>query len=211
MAEVVTVPISSEEDLKDFCRDHRGSLKYMKDKENIKAKYKNLVQDGVYTFFGTFYRANEDDSRRRQVDDKVLEFKSALAVKNVLGENVHIHAYVQFYDKDKKSTMEIDAVVHVGGGEFEEESTVDLVESAYTPQHTEVKVLADKVRKFQKLAKTNPHFKRVTKVVPVLAGRHWLPATVQAATAAKQWRVASSAAGYQVVRSMYTMVRRVVK
>ena len=70
VAELVTVPITSEVDLGNFCRDHCGSLK---DSANIKATYQNLKVEGIYTFFGGFYKANENDIRRRQVDDKVLQ------------------------------------------------------------------------------------------------------------------------------------------
>ena len=207
VAEVVTVPITSEDELKDFCRDHRGSLK---DSANVKATFKTLKDDGTYTFFGAFYKANENDTRRRQVDDKVLEFESAVAVKKVLGENAHIHPNVVFKDAEGKTTMELDAVIHVGGENIPG-STAYIVECAYSPQMNEVKVLADKVTKFKVLAKTHNHFRTVTDVVPVLAGRHWAIDTVNAATAAKQWRVFPSAAGYQVVRALHTVTKRVIR
>ena len=55
--------------------------------------------------------------------------------------------------------------------------------------------------RFQKFAKRDKHFESVTKVVPVLSGRHWTTdTTMKAASAANQWRVHQSAAGYDVVR-----------
>ena len=201
VAEVVTVPITSEVDLANFCRDHRGSLK---DSTNIKATYQNLKVEGTYTFFGGFYKANENDTRRRQVDDKVLEFESAVAVKNMLGINASIHPNVMFKDAAGKTTMELDAVVVDAGAAY-------IVESAYSPQINEVNVLKDKVSKFKAMSKFHKHFRNVTKVVPVLAGRNWAIDTVKAATAAKQWRVLPSAAGYQVMRTLHTVAKRILK
>ena len=53
---------------------------------------------------------------RRQVDDKVLVFESALAVKDVMGANAHIHANVKFFNGNDllKPAMEIDSVFRVG-------------------------------------------------------------------------------------------------
>lgn len=208
VATVVTVPISSEDDLTEFCRVQRGNLK---NSSEVKATFKNLVVDGIYTFFGAFYTANENDTRRRQVDDKVFEFESAVAVKKVLGENARLHPNVVFKDAEgKTATMELDAVIHVGGENIPG-STAYIVEYAYSPQMNEVKVLADKVTKFKVLAKTHNRFRTVTDVVPVLAGRHWAIDTVNAATAAKQWRVFPSAAGYQVVRALHFSAKRFLR
>ena len=206
-AEVIRVPVSSEKDLETFCKVHRGSLS---SSSNTIATYKNLVEDGTYHFVGAFYRAVVNDTRRRQVDDKVLEYESALAVKIAVGSDAHIHPNVVFFDDNKKSVMELDAVVHVGG-EGVANSTAYIVEAAYSPQETEVKVLSDKVERFKKLAANHPHFKAVSNVIPVLAGRHWLQRTVDAATAAKQWRIVPSGVGYQVVRGLQFLVKRIVK
>ena len=154
-AEVIRVPVSSEKDLESFCEVHRGSLS---NSYNKKATFKNLVEDGTYHFFGAFYKATENDTRRRQVDDKVLEFESALAVKNIVGSDTHIHPNViVFVDDSNQSVMELDAVVHLGGEEGVANSTAYIVEAAYSPQENEVKVLSDKVDKFKKLAAANHH------------------------------------------------------
>eukprot|EP01033_Poteriospumella_lacustris_P011538 gene11538-8221_t len=106
--------------------------------------------------------------------------------------------------------MELDAVVHLGD-EGVVTSTAYIVEAAYSPQENEVKVLSDKVEKFKQLAASHPHFKAVNSVIPVLAGRHWSQRTVDAATAAKQWRVVPSGAGHQIVRGLHFLVTRIVK
>ena len=171
----------------------------MKNSADAIATFANLKSDGVYTFFGAFYKTNENDSRRRQVDDKVLEFESALAVKKELGPFAHIHPNVVFLDENGNRAMELDAVVHVGE-ENVPGSTAYIVECSYSPQLGEVQRLAEKVDRFLKFSKKDKHFESVTNVVPVLAGRHWTSDTMKAATAANQWRVHPSGAGYDVVR-----------
>ena len=121
-----------------------------------------------------------------------------------------VHPNVIFFDQEKIPIMELDTVVHVGG-ETIRDSTAYVIESAYSPQPKEVQVLIDKVAKFTALAKTDPHYQTVTKVVPVLAGHQWPDATVKAASAAKVWRVLPSGSGHQIVRSLHTAVRRMLK
>ena len=204
---VMTVPISSQAGLQHFCKLHRGSLTNSTD---IMATYKTLVPNGTYKFIGAFYKANVNDTRRRQVDDKVLEFESALVVKNFVGGDAHIHPNVVFYDEKKIPQLELDAVVHLGG-EGVANSTVYIIEAAFSPKEKEVQVLIDKVARFRTFAQEDVHFKAVTEIIPVLAGRHWLQSTAKAATAAKRLRVIPSAGGYQVVRGLHVLVKRMVK
>jgi hypothetical protein len=207
-AEVISVPMSSEKDLQRFCKLHRGSLV---NSSKTMATFSTLVEDGTYQFFGAFYNASENGPRRRrQVDDKVLKFESALAVKTAVGSDAHIHPNVVFVDDRHQSVMELDAVVHLGG-EGVANSTVYIVEATNAPQENESKVLSDKVETFKRLAANHYHFRDVNSVIPVLAGRHWSQRTVDAAKAAKQWRVVPSGAGYQIVRGLHCLVKRIVK
>ena len=105
---------------------------------------------------------------------------------------------------------EFDAIVHVGDQDTANSSAY-IVESSYAPEESEVKTLLEKVKTFQEFAATCPHFKTVTKAIPVLAGRHWYEKTVNAATAANIWRVAPSGAGYQIIRGLHWMARRCIK
>ena len=204
--EVRNFRISSEADLRKFCTLHKGSLA---NKTDI-ATYETLVPNGTYKFIGAFYKANVNDTRRRQVDDKVLEFESALVVKNFVGGDAHIHPNVVFYDEKKIPQLELDAVVHLGG-EGVANSTAYIIEAADSPQETEVQSLINKVAKFRILAQHDVHFKAVRNIIPVLAGRHWLDKTMMAAKAANQLRVVPSAGGYQVVRGLHVLVKRMVK
>lgn len=198
------IRVQSQEDLDKFCSINHG---WLVDSKSERAMFSNLIEDGTYTFAGSFYKATENDVRRRQVDDKILEFESALAVKSSVGPNCHIHPNVTFFDdKNKKKLMEIDAVVHVGGEDVPE-SVAYIIEASYSPQLSEVESLANKVRKFKELAPKHPHFKSVNSVVPVLAGRHWPKTTMDAAVAAKQWRVFPSGAGYQIVRGVHMLAK----
>ena len=194
--EIVQVPISSEEDLTFFCQVHEG---YLKNSANMTATYKNIETDGVYTFYGSFYSAIDNESRRRQLDAKVLECESVLAVKKELGPFAHIHRHVVLLDENGNRTMELDAVVHL-----EEEnvpgSTACIVECSFSPRLGEVQRLSEKADRFLKFAKRDKHFGSVTSVVQVLAGRHWTNETLLAASAANQWTVQPSGARYDVVR-----------
>jgi hypothetical protein len=104
----------------------------------------------------------------------------------------------------------LDAIVHVGG-ETIYNSTAYLVEASYSPQVNEIQILTEKVKKFKKLLPRDKHFKTITNVVPVLAGRHWGGPSVKAAEAAKLWRVAPSAKGYEVIRSFHSLVIKILK
>ena len=90
VAETETVPIHSQATLDNFCGLHRGSLK---GSDNVTATtFEGLKSDGVYTFWGSFYKAIESDRTRRLVDDKVLEIEGAVAVKNVAGLPPRAHS-----------------------------------------------------------------------------------------------------------------------
>ena len=144
------------------------------------------------------------------MDDKVFEFESAVAVKNAIGGTAHIHSNAVFMDQSDppKTAMEVGAVLHEGDESLPNSVAYHLVEASYSPQPGEVEVLEQKASKFMILAKFHPHYRTVTTVIPVLAGRHWTEETIRAASHAKLWRVQPSGLGYQIIRSLHYFVRK---
>jgi len=186
----------------------------LKNSNNVNATYENLKPNdyGVYRFYRAFYKANENEVRRRQVDDKLLELESAVAVKNEIGGNIRIHSNFIFkiVDNSKDKSVEIDAIVCDDVELLDDSNNVCIVEAAYSPQSREVNILTGKLSKFMAYAKTDPYFRNVSHFIPVLAGRHWSN-EMTSARAAKQWIVRPSGTGYEVIRALHTVARRIMK
>jgi hypothetical protein len=107
-------------------------------------------------------------------------------------------------------SVEIDAIVCDDVELLDDSNNVCIVEAAYSPQSREVNILTGKLSKFMAYAKTDPYFRNVSHFIPVLAGRHWSN-EMTSARAAKQWIVRPSGTGYEVIRALHTVTRRIMK
>jgi hypothetical protein len=194
------VPMINDTEMRDFVSIHRGNLL---DKSGIKLRFQQLANEGVYTIFGPQYMALSNDVRTRKVDNKMQEVNSLIAVKNSLEGKREMFFNISIYGH---STNEV--LVQEEG---REKCTAYICESAYTPWADDIEILADKVLKFNVLARNHEVFKAVNKVVPVLAGHNWLPDTIARADATKMWKVNTGGGSFQVIRSYSTMARRMAR
>ena len=153
---------------------------------------------------GGKYDVIQKEKKRAQVEDSVFEVEAALAVQESLKErgiDAHINQNVEILDWNTgDAIMELDAVVHVGGAHVNG-STAYLVECALTPQTYDVDRIQEKVDKFKKHAPKSPHFGSVVEVVAVLAGRNWLPETIDECRnrTVNLWRVCPSGKSLKVI------------
>lgn len=166
------------------------------------------MNDGIYYFVGGHYQALQERRLRDQVEDKVLELETALAIRNELGPTAHLHPSCIFYDEKLNPIKEIDGVVVHVDDAFSQESTAYIVEAALSPQLNKVGKLQSTVQTFMTLAPRHEHFKMVTRFIPVLGGRHWSSEVITKSQQAGQWRVSPSGAGYIVSRVFSTCCRR---
>jgi hypothetical protein len=194
------VPMLNDTELRDFVSIHRGNLL---DKSGIKLRFQQLSDEGVYTIFGPQYMALSNDARTRKVDNKMQEVNSLIAVKNSLEGKKGIHFNISIYGHSTNEVLVQD--------EGPDQCTAYICESTYTPWADDIEILADKVLKFNVLARNHEVFKSVNKVVPVLAGHNWLPDTIARADAAKMWKVNTGGGSFQVIRGFATMARRVAR
>ena len=189
----------NQNDFTQYCRAHNGSLcLYERD-----LCYKDIVDGGVYAFGGAYFRASFNESLYRQVDAKVFEHESALSVQSYVGQkDAHIHSNYIFSQDDKVS--EIDGIVHVGGQNILN-SVAYVIEAQLNPPLSKIDKLLKKVSLFSKHIPNSEHFKSVTNVIPVLAGKHWSPELDKKCVEKNIWRVCPSGLGYKVIRSFSTI------
>lgn len=205
---VLDCEISSNSDIKEMCKISKGLL--VDESDKIVNTYDGIVEGATYSFAGGFYDAVKNDVVRRQSDDKVLEAEGAAAVEEhvrLLGHsNVHTHANEKFLGENKESVLKVDAIVHIGGENIQG-SMAYLVETANAPKPYEVDVIEGKVRLFQSLTKSHPHYKTVETVVPVLVGRRWSPETLKRARVSKLLIVKPNGSGYSAIRLFSTFAK----
>lgn len=197
--QVLTLPLTCDADLKDFCQIQQGNLV---DEDNKVMTFSTVITNHTYRLFGALYQPAAFDKRR------VLQREAALAVQEAVGGSAHVHHNVTLFD-GTTPLIEVNAVVHVA--EDAPQSTAYLVEAAHSPQAEEVKALTDKLKTFKALAKEDDYFRSVTTIHSVLAGRVWSEETRAAARAAGHFRVepSGSGGGYRLLRGLHTLVRKI--
>jgi hypothetical protein len=205
-AEVRKVSLTSNKELQTYLKNQRGAFLYRQGEERDLIRLEDLDHEVQYVIGGGKYNAITGKKKRSQVEDRVFELEAALAVQESLktrGIDAHIHNNVKIIDPESgNDIMEVDAVVHVGG-ENVIGSTAYLVECALTPQKNDVEKITKKVEEFKVHSKMMSHFSSVVEVVPVLAGRNWLPETIDECRKSrmKLWRVCPSSKSLQVICS----------
>jgi hypothetical protein len=207
----IIVTFRNEADYKEYCRDFEGRARRRDDVIgcDVVLLYEDLKDGGVYKFGGELHRIVAEDKQHRQVDAKVFEHESILAVQSDIGEDAHVHQNVIL--KDHNSTREFDGIVQTRG-ENVPDSTAYIIEAQISPPLETIETLQNKINFFEKCCPSSPHFKNVTKVVPILAGKHWSKEVINACTAKGIWRVTPSAGnGYKIIRSLHTLLRKVIK
>lgn len=126
--QVLTLPITCDADLKDFCQIQQGSLV---DENNKVMTFSTVITDHTYRLFGALYQATAFDKRR------VLQREAAVAVREAVGGSAHVHHNVTLFD-GTTPLMEVGAVVHVSEDDVPQ-STAYLVEAAHSPQAEDVR------------------------------------------------------------------------
>lgn len=205
------VTFKDEQDCHNYCRTNNGRIKMRDEERGIDRflPYDEIVDGGVYAIGGEFFRAVAEDKQHRQVDAKVFEHESALAVQREVGKGAHIHENILF--EHDKQNREIDGIVLHLGGKDVPNSTAYIIEAQISPPLTKIDKLLDKVRLFEKFHPSSSHFNSVTKVVPVLAGKRWSEDVIKACAKEKIWRVTPSANGYKIIRSFHTLLLKIKK
>jgi hypothetical protein len=203
-ARVREVSLTSNQELRAYLRGYWGAFLSRPGEARDVRRFEDLVNGETYVIGGGQYDAIQEEKKRAQVEDRMFEAEAALAVQESLKErgiDAHIHQNVEILDLNTgNSIMELDAVVHVGGPHVNG-STAYLVECAQTPQTYDVDRIEKKVDKFKKHATKLPHFGSVVEVVAVLAGRNWLPETIEACSnrTLNLWRVCPSDKSLKVI------------
>lgn len=174
---------------------------------SIKTRFPQLESDGVYTLFGPSYMALENDLRTEKVNQKMHEISSLIAVKSELEGKSALHLNVTIYGNCKNEIL----VENIVKDEKSEASRAYICDFVKLPSADDVKVLQEKADKFAFLAKHHEPFQSVTQVIPVLAGRSWLPEVDTRAREGLMWRVRCGPTKLQVVRSFSTAARRMLK
>ena len=202
---------TSDDDLKAFSRSNRGCVLLNHDRTK-QLSYEDLKENSTYTVGGAYFVAISNELKRNQVEDKVLEFEAGTAVKNLLGSSCHLHFNVKFTNEvTKKDILELDSVVVHAGGENIQDSEAYVIECQLRPPLAKVQKLLKNVELFKQLAPTHPHFKSVTKFVPVLGGRLWDNEIIKLCNEKKVWRIEPSGNAYRVVRTYCTLAVRCLK
>ena len=202
--DVVTVPFDNEQDFHDFCEIHDGNII----DHNNTVTYKTIEKnDGIYIFNSNIYKPYYNNIYCSKINNKIFQLQAAVAIKTYMNKKSCIYPSVEFTDHiTYKTIMKIDPIVHVYS-----ENTLYLINAVYAPDVSDVYTLTDNVSKLQYLNKIHNKFPTLPNIVPVLAGQKWSRAAIQATTTAQQWRVThSTAASYQVIRSLHTIIHRVV-
>jgi len=206
---------SDKDEYVNYCRSNNGWIR-KRDEESNEDKYLSyaeIVNGGVYAFGGEYFRATTEDRQHRQVDSKVFEHETALAVQAEVGNGdnnvTHIHENVVFVVEGKK--REIDGIVVHKGGTGIPGSIAYVIEAQISPPLSKVDKLIDKVELFQKYIPSSPHFNTVTQVIPILAGKIWSKDLTNACVERKIWRVTPSGRGFKIIRSFHTLLIKLGK
>lgn len=175
------------------------------------------LQDGcTYQVISAHWTAIASGVKRNQIEDKVLEANSCLAVANPLSKenNFHLHSNVKFQKSNGQDEVVIDGVVVHTGGENTPSSSAYIISCTLSPQPKDIDSVLQQVELFKKHSPHHSHFKSVAsnRVYPVLAGKFWSDVTINTLRMSPVpiLCVMPSGLGYQVCKSFSTMIRRVV-
>ena len=141
----------------------------------------------------------------------MLEEESKSAVMKLLGKGAHIHPIRELRDESGQLSMEIDGVIIHEGGHNVVNSSVYIVECGFNPTLQKVQDLLPRLENFKGLIKHNPHFSTTTNFYPVFGARQFSPAVNEFCKRNSIWQVRPSGGGYEVVRNLSTLVRRILK
>ena len=128
-----------------------------------------------------------------------------MAVRDEVGLNSRLHENLIFEHNGKK--LEVDGIVVHKGGKDIANSTAYVIESQITPSITRIDNLIDKVDLFRSYISTSDHFRSVTHVVPVLAGKKWNQDVIDNCARKNIWRVTPSGRSYKVIRAFHTLLK----
>jgi len=205
------VILEDKKDYYEYCRANNARIRRRDEEEKIDCylSYNEIVNGGVYAVGGEFFRSIAEDKQHRQVDAKVFEHESGLAVQSEVGSGSHLHENIVIeHDGNKR---EIDGIVVHKGGQDVPNSTAYVIEAQISPPITKIDKLLNKVELFKKYIPSSPHFRSVTKVIPVLGGKKWSKDLTEACVAKNIWRVTPSGNGYKIIKSFHTLVMKLKK
>lgn len=207
-----TITFNAQFNLDKFMAMHKGYLyRSFDSKSRILNELDQLEDGGTYVLGNPYFDAIANERQHRQVEAKVLEEESKSAVIKFLGKGAHIHPIRELKDESGNSLMEIDGLIIHEGGHNVVNSSVYIVECGFNPALQKVQDLLPRLEKFKGLVKHNPHFSTTTNFYPVFGARQFSPAVNEFCKRNSIWQVRPSGGGYEVVRNLSTLVRRILK
>jgi hypothetical protein len=196
---VTELDMESQDDLRELLRSEGCSGLIQNETNKLVTKFHQLVPGTVYNLFGGRMKAALDQREWQQLETKVMEHLAAVAVQRTfcpIGSKIHRNIVFKRPD-GKIDDFELDAVI-IHEGQGSDGSTAFIVESSRSPKPSEVSTLLSKVEKLKSAAASSHQlFRTVTRMVPVLAGRHWDEEVVRACEAAGVIRVFPAGTNYE--------------
>lgn len=202
---VFQLSLADNVELRDFGNTHRGN--FMDRMSLIKIRFQQLENDGVYTIFGPTFMARETDARTAKISKKMQEMSALMAVKKDLEGKCALHLNMNIFGNHNQEIL-VESIEK----DDKFEAKAYICDFSAQPSDEDIKVIREKVDKFEQLAKKREPFQSVSQVIPVLSGLSWHPEVAERAKKGNVWRVQRGPAEtLKVFRNFSTAARRVIR